>query len=592
MATAETEAPAPVLRAYRFALDPTQAQLGDLARHAGATRWATNRGIAWMSQAQLAWEQRRDDVITRLAGPMPQPPDGLDEKSTAAWTAQVRGERIKQWDKQARPILKAEAAQLAADTKQLDDERKTLMAAVRDKSRPDRPEIKEQLAAVRRKVLQLKKARFERGDAIPSAMDCTTMWREIRDQGAEDGGSPWHPEVSVYCFTNGFDRAQAAMQNWMASRTGARAGRAMGRPRFKKKGRSTDSFTLFHDVHNPSIRPDGYRRLNVPRIGSVRLFESCKPLARLITAGHAVVKSVTISRGGSRWYASVLCELSPEAMRHREEVSRARQKVSKERQQMRPAVGVEWGVRTLVALSDETAYENPRYGKRHKRALVKASQAVARKPFVRGQAQSANRTKAFRRLGRVHHRTAEARRGTLNQISASIAINYPEIAVRDLNVRQMTGSAKGTVEAPGSDVKVKAGFNRAILDTAPAELRRQLEYKAAQWGTRFRAAAGDLPSSQICCKCGWRDPSIPLSQVVFRCGNIKCGMKLDREVNAARNILHRAVPLASDIGESLNACGGDGLPGDRGLSLSKQEGQSRRRGGSSRGSDPPASLDS
>lgn len=588
----ETTDTAPVMRAYRYALDPTQAQLADLARHAGATRWATNRGIAWMTQAQLAWEQRRDEAIAQLAGPMPEPPDGLDEKAAAAWVTQARGERIKQWDKQARPILKAQAAELAADTKALDERRRALMVAVKDKSRPDLFEVREELAAVRRELLQLKKARFERGDAIPSSMDCQAMWREIREDAAEDGGSPWHAEVSVYCFTNGFDRAQAAMQNWMASRTGARAGRAMGRPKFKKKGRSTDSFTLFHDVKNPSIRPDGYRRLVVPRIGSIRLHESNKALSKLIDCGHAVVKSVTISRGGTRWYASVLAELTPEAMRHREEVSRARQKVSKERQAMRPAVGVEWGVRTLVALSDETVFDNPRHGKKHQRALVKASQAVSRKPFTRGQPVSANRVKAVKRLGRVHQRVAEARRGTLNQVSARIAINYPVVAVRDLAVKQMTASAKGTVEAPGSEVKVKARFNRSILDTAPGELRRQLEYKASQWGTRFAVAAADLPSSQTCCRCGWRDPSIPLSQVVFRCGNVKCGMKLDREVNAARNILHHAVPVASDSGETLSACGGAGPSGDRRLASLKQEGQSRRRGGSSRGSDPPASLGS
>jgi putative transposase len=592
--TDTVEATAPVLRAYRFALDPTDAQLGDLARHAGATRWAANRGIAWMSQAQLAWEQRRDDAIAQLAGPMPAPPVGLDEKATAAWTAQVRGERIKVWDKLARPILKAQSAKLAADTKRLDEQRKALMAAVKDKSRRDLLDLKQQLAAVRRGLLQLKKLRFEQGDAIPSSMDCQAMWREIRDQDAEDGGSPWHAEVSVYCFTNGFDRAQAAMQNWMASRTGARAGRAMGRPKFKKKGRSTDSFTLFHDVKNPSIRPDGYRRLTVPRIGSLRLHQSCKPLARLIDRGHAVVKSVTISRGGTRWYASVLCELTPAAMVHREEVSRARQKVSKKRQAMRPAVGVEWGVRKLAVLSDETVFANPRHGNQHQRALRKASQAVTRKPLKRGEKASANRVKAVRHLGRVHHRIAEARRGALNQASAKIVINYPAIAVRDLAVKQMTRSAKGTVEAPGADVKVKARFNRAILDTAPGELRRQLEYKAAQWGTEFRSADAGLPSSQTCSRCGWRDPSIPLRQVVFRCGNIKCGVKLDREVNAARNILHHAVAAASDSGEALNACGGDSPSGDRRLLLlpSKQEGQFRRRDGSSRGSDPPASTGS
>lgn len=507
--TETTDTAAPVLRAYRFALDPTDAQLGDLARHAGAQRWAFNYALARKVEAHQAWR-----------------------------------------------------------------------AAVQELVDAGTPEAE---------------ARKQAKTPIPNAAATGKEWRAERGDAAADieGVCPWWREVSSYAISTGFRNADAAWKNFVDSRTGKRAGRAVGYPRFKAKGRSTDSFTLFHDAKNPTIRPDGYRRLLVPRIGSVRLHESNKRLSRLIASGDAVVKSVTVSRGGSGWYASVLCELTPEAMRHREEVSRARRQVSKERQAMRPAVGVEWGVRTLVALSDETVFGNPRYGKKHERALRKASQAVSRKPLTRGQPSSANRLKAVKRLGRVHHRIAEARRGTLNQVSAKIAVNYPSVAVRDLAVKQMTRSAKGTVAEPGVEVKVKARFNRAILDTAPGELRRQLEYKAGQWGARFAVAPVDLPSSQTCCKCGWRDPSIPLSQVVFRCGNIECGMKLDREVNAARNILHHAVQLASDSGESGNACGGDVSPaGDRRLLPSKQEGQPRRRGGSSRGSDPPTSLDS
>lgn len=505
---AETAAE-PVLRAYRYALDPTQAQLPDLARHAGAQRWAYNYALGRKVEAHQAWRAAVEELV---AG-------GVEEA-------------------EARTRIKTPLPNAAATGKHW---------------------------------------RTERGDAAAGT----------------DGVCPWWREVSSYAISTGFRNADAAWRNFLDSRSGKRSGRAVGYPRFKAKGRSTDSFTLFHDAKNPTIRPDGYRRLQIPRIGSVRLHESNKPLSRLIDRGQGVVKSVTISRGGSRWYASVLVELTPEAMRHREEVSRARQKVSKQRQSMRPAVGVEWGVRTLVTLSDETVFDNPRHGKRRERSLRKASQAVARKPLTRGQPASANRVKAVKRLGRVHHRIAQARRGSLNQVSARIAVNYPAIAVRDLAVRQMTASAKGSVEAPGREVKVKARFNRAVLDTAPAELRRQLEYKAAQWGTTLTVAAGDLPSSQICCRCGWRDPSIPLSQTVFRCGNVKCGMKLDREVNAARNILRHAVPVASDSGETLNACGDGVRPlGNRGRSSVKQEDPPRRRGRPPRGSDPPASRSS
>lgn len=498
----------PVLRAYRFALDPATAQLADLARHAGAQRWAYNYALARKVEAHQAWRMQVDELV---AGGVPEP--------------------------EARKRVKM---------------------------------------------------------PVPNAAATGAHWRSERgDAGAgTEGVCPWWREVSSYAISSGFRNADSAWKNWLDSVTGKRTGRAVGYPRFKAKGRATDAFTLFHDAKNPTIRPDGYRRLLVPRIGSIRLHESNKRLAKLIGRGHAVVKSVTVSRGGSRWYASVLCEMTPEAMAHREEVSRGRQKVSKARQAMRPAVGVEWGVRTLVALSDETRFDNPRHGKRHERPMRKAAQAVSRKPLMPGRPSSANRTKAVRRLGRVHHRIAEGRRAALNQVSARIAINYPALAVRDLEVKQMTRSAKGTVEAPGREVRVKARFNRVVLDTAPAELRRQLQYKATQWGAQFRVAAADLPSSQVCCRCGWRDPSIPLSQVMFRCGNIKCGTKLDREVNAARNILHYAIPLASDNGERLNACGeGVSPPGNRRLLSMKQEDRSRKSR-PSRGSDPPASPNS
>lgn len=500
----------PVLRAYRYALDPTQAQLADLARHAGAQRWAYNWALARKVAAHQQWRAAVDELVA----------SGIEEKD-------------------ARKQVKTPIPNTAANGKQW---------------------------------------RLERGDS----------------RVGEDGVSPWHHEVSSYAISTGFRNADAAWSNFVASRAGNRAGRPVGYPRFKAKGRSQDSFSLYHDVNKPSIRPDGYRRLQVPRIGSVRLCESNKPLARLIDKGHAKVKSVTVSRGGSRWYASVLVELTPEAMRIREQISRGRQRTSKQTQAQRAPVGVEWGVRTLVALSDESVYANPRHGKRHERRLRKASQAVSRKPLAPGQPSSTNRTKAVRRLGRVHHRIAEARRGSLNQISARVAISYPVIAVRDLAVVPMTRSAKGTREKPGREVKVKAKFNRAVLDAAPGELRRQLEYKAVQWGTEFRVAARDLPSSQICCRCGWRDPSIPLRQVVFRCGNVACGLELDREVNAARNILrHAVIPVASDSGETQNACGESGRPlVHQGRHSLKQEDQPRQRGGPSRESDLPASLSS
>lgn len=98
------------------------------------------------------------------------------------------------------------------------------------------------------------------------------------------------------------------------SLTGERAGRPAGYPRFHAKSRSRDSFTLFHDVKKPTLRPDEYRWLVLPkkitgkRGGSIRLHGNLRKLARRIAKGTARIQSVTISRGGKHWYASILAE--------------------------------------------------------------------------------------------------------------------------------------------------------------------------------------------------------------------------------------------------------------------------------------------
>jgi putative transposase len=154
-------------------------------------------------------------------------------------------------------------------------------------------------------VNALKAQAFSAGYRTPSAADTCALWRTERDQPKDEGGSPWWGEVNVYCFTSGFDRAQAAWKNWQDSLAGGRAGRPARYPQFKRKGRAADSFALFHDVNRPIIRLAGYRRLVLPGLGSIRIHGTGKRLARLTGRGQAVITSVTITRHGHRWYAAV-----------------------------------------------------------------------------------------------------------------------------------------------------------------------------------------------------------------------------------------------------------------------------------------------
>lgn len=288
-------------------------------------------------------------------------------------------------------------------------------------------------------------------------------------------------QASTYAFQSAVADADQAWKNWLDSITGHRSGRRVGRPRFKTKHRSRDSFRIHHDVKNPRIRPDaGYRRIIVPRIGSVRVHSSTKPLCRALTRG-AVIQSITISRGGHRWYASVLIkqptvEVAPtRAQRHA------------------GTVGVDLGVHSLAALSTGETIDNPRHLKAARTRLVKAQRALSR--TKRG---SHRRRRAARLLGRRHHEVSERRASALHAVTKKLATGWSAITIEDLNVAGMTSSARGTVEKPGRNVKAKAGLNRAILDTAPGEFRRQLAYKAGWYGSALVVIDRFYPSSQMC----------------------------------------------------------------------------------------------
>ncbi|MFF2657288.1 IS607 family element RNA-guided endonuclease TnpB [Kitasatospora sp. NPDC058032] len=378
----------------------------------------------------------------------------------------------------------------------------------------------------------------------PNAAEIKKNLNAIKGDSRKDGNlpdgfhgpflpCPWWHEVSTYAFQSAFIDADTAWKNWIDSLTGRRAGRAVGYPRFKRKGRAKDSFRLHHDVKKPTIRLDGYRRLLLPRLGSIRVHDSGKRLARLIANGDAQIQSVTVSRGGHRWYASVLVKVQQDIP---DKPTR--------RQTERGTVGVDWGVKTLATLSQPldpadptTAFvANPRHLAADARRLTKAQRALART-----QRGSNRRRRAALEVGRIQHQTAERRATGMHQLTKRLATGFATVAVEDLNVTGMSSSARGTAEAPGRRVRQKAGLNRAVLDAAPGELRRQLSYKTSWYGSSLAVLDRWHPSSKTCSACGTVKSKLSLSEREYHC--ITCGLTIDRDLNAALIIARHAVPL-------------------------------------------------
>ena len=421
--------------------------------------------------------------------------------------------------------------------------------------------------------------------AIADGADPAVVWPET-----ERSSEPWMHTIDRRVLVSGIKNAHAAWGNYFESLKGLRAGPRMGVPRFKRKGISHDSFTVDRDPRKNEVGAYGtpykqgepeyvrrkaqlkrrsitttptiedYRHVRLSHLGVIRTHNTTKPLVKAVRAG-ADVKSYTVSRAADRWYVSILVKLSRTPMAP----TRA--------QRAAGAVGVDLGVRYLAALSDEQAPQrfaqypaleftgdgtptlaNPRWARAAEKRLVRLQRALAR-----AQKGSNRRARIVQQIARHHHLVALRRESGLHQVSKRLTTGYTLIGLEDLAVAGMTASAAGTVEAPGKRVRQKAGLNRSILDAAFSTLRRQLEYKASWYGSQVQIIDRFFASSQTCSACGARAKTkLGLHVRVFECA--ACGVRIDRDVNAARNIRAEAVrmhetQLAPGTGESLNGRG-------------------------------------
>ena len=153
------------------------------------------------------------------------------------------------------------------------------------------------------------------------------------------------------------------------------------------------------------------------------------------------------------------------------------------------------GVVRFGTMSDGTVLAPFNIFRRLEALLRKAQQAMSRKKKF-----SNNWKKAKARVQRIHLRIANARRDFLHKASTAISKNHAMVVVEDLQVNNMSRSAKGTVEKPGRNVRAKSGLNKSILDQGWSEFRRQLEYKLT-WAGGMVLAVPPMNTSRTCLCC-------------------------------------------------------------------------------------------
>ncbi len=316
--------------------------------------------------------------------------------------------------------------------------------------------------------------------------------------------APWWTECSKEAFNTGLDSLARGLKNWSDSRTGKRAGRPVGFPRFKSRRRTTPSVRF--TTGTIRVEPD---RMHVvlPRLGRLKLHESARKLARRLDNGTAQVMSATVRRDGGRWHVAFTVE-----------VERA------DRVPSCPGstLGVDVGIKHLAVLSSGELVPNPRCLSDAQHRLRTLGRALSRKtgPDRRtGQRPSNRWQRAIARLGRAHARVANLRRDGLHKLTTRLTREYGTVVVEDLNVSGMLSNRR---------------LARHIADTGFAEVRRQLTYKTRWNGGRLIVADRWYPSSKTCSGCGTVKTKLALSEREYTCD--ACGLDLDRDLNAARNL--------------------------------------------------------
>ena len=266
-----------------------------------------------------------------------------------------------------------------------------------------------------------------------------------------------------------------------------------GRPRFK--GRlGDDSFTIPENVR---LAGDS---LFVPKTGWVTLsrkggnpYADCRPLR------------ATVKRSLGRWQCTICYA------------------VEEHKADNGLILGVDMNV-GQVAVSTGDILRMPDTSR------LEARKNRYQRMMARRQKGSGRRARARHLRARTDRRIAAVRANWQHHVSRTLADTAGTVVVEALKTAAMTKSARGTAEAPGTNVKAKSGLNREIRKTGWSGLREKIEYKACTL-----LEVNPAHTSQRCSRCGHVSEASRRSQSEYGC--VACGHEVNADVNAALNIV-------------------------------------------------------
>ena len=305
--------------------------------------------------------------------------------------------------------------------------------------------------------------------------------------------TPWIAEVTKCVVDTAFENLNTAFRNFFRTKNGKTY------PKFHKKG-VKDSFT----VDNTKFAVDG-KRIRIPKLGWVRMTEELRFDGKLMSA--------TVKKRAGKWFVSIAVETTDAVSEN----------------QATGAVGIDLGVKTLATLSDGTVFENPKTYYKYDKQLRRTQKSLSRK-----KKGSKNRAKAKLKLSKIHYRINCVVDDYIHKMTRHVADNYNTVVLENLNVKGMLKNRH---------------LSKAVSRSNFHKIKQFLRYKCGD----VRLVGRFYPSSKTCSSCG-RIKDMPLHLRTYEC---ECGLRLDRDLNAAINILGQGLPEVKPVEMEALAVGND-----------------------------------
>jgi len=291
---------------------------------------------------------------------------------------------------------------------------------------------------------------------------------------------PWVEEVGKSVYEEAFNQVGMAYQNFFK---GLKQGKKVGYPRFKRKGKSKDSFYIAND----RMRFFG-KRISIPKVGRVKLSELPMFEGKLLKA--------TVSKQAGRWFIALSFEI-PDIPKH----------------PIVSAIGLDVGISKSVVCSDGKFFPSPVKIKLFEKRLRRLNKSLSRK--TKG---SQRWKKAKEKLGLFHYRLQCLRNDFLHKVTSKLTNENQVVCIEDLNVK---GILKNHCLA------------WSVANQSFGKIVELLDYKAQV----LLKVPRFFPSSQLCPICGNRQ-KMKLNKRTYSC---LCGYEQDRDYNGSLNIILKAI---------------------------------------------------